>query len=98
MNWSATMLTTDIVVLVCCLISVAALLYIWQNVKGVGRIVLIVAWAYISVLRGLVVLKDLGLNNIVITQLSIGFYVLSTIGLVIIAYEVKTAFKKGGKS
>ncbi len=92
------MIWTDIVILVCCLIAVATLIYIWHQVRGIGRIVLIAAWSYVSVLRGIVVLRDLGLNNIVITQVSIGFYVLSMIGLVIIAYEVKTAFKKGGKS
>ena len=87
------MLALDIFILLLSLTCMGLLIRIWQKVKGNGRILLICAFAYLSIIRVLVVVRDLTELPIPTAQLSIGFYILMALGLWIFLREIKRTLR-----
>ena len=87
------MLIIDAIILVLSLACTGLMFRIWQWVKGTGRIMLIVAFAYLTVIRLLLVIKDVTGFNLPTAQLSLGFYVMAVIGFWILLREIKRTMR-----
>ena len=83
------MLIIDLLILFLSLLCTAFMFRIWQLVKGKGRILLILAFAYLSIVRILVVRKDLTGISLPTAQLTLPFFILMALGLGVLLLEVK---------
>ena len=87
--WHSTILPIDIMALVGAVLSTVLLWRIWRLVGGRGRIVLIIAFAYISVIRMMVVAREAWGWTVPTAELSLPFWVLVPLGLGILLAEVR---------
>ncbi len=83
------MLIIDILILLLSLLCLIFVTRIWQLVGGKGRIAIIGAFLYASIVRIFVIVNDLIKSSIPTAQMTIGFYILMAIGLGMLLWEIK---------
>ena len=83
------MLLIDIVIIILSLACTGIMFRFWQKVNGNGRMVLTLGFAYASVIRALVIARDITGANIPTAQLTLVFWVMMVIGLAMLLREIK---------
>ena len=88
------MIVIDVFILLLSLLCLYFITRIWQMVKGKGRKLIIGAFAYSSLIRILIIIKDITGTSFPTSQFSIGFYLLMGAGLAMLLKEIKS-FHRG---
>lgn len=81
----------NILALIFAIICLGLMIRIYQKVSGWGRLVLIIALAYLVVVRTLIIMRDtIPTFDFMSSQWAFGFYPLMALGLWILLKEIKS--------